>query len=112
MCGPQASSGFEGNLALDAVCRAELGRPGWWPPPTGPPELAADTSLLLLLTGAGAPIETLLRAAAAFPPEVRRLGDRRRPAPRPRGSPRPAGVSVLRLATKDDLAGLLRWSVR
>ena len=111
VCGPHVSSGLEGNLALDTVCRAGLGRLGLVGAAHRAAEVAGDTSLLVLLTGAGAPIETLLRAGAAFSPEVRRIGivvDPHTTA----GVTEAGGVSVLRLATKDDLAGLLRWSVR
>ena len=73
--------------------------------------MASDTSLLFLVTGAAAPFETLLRASAAFPPEVRRLAIVVDPLTTA-GVTEAGGLSVLRLATKDDLPGLLQWSVR
>lgn len=111
VCGRQASSGFEGNLALDAVCRAELGKAGLVSSANRAAQLAADTSLLFLVTGTGAPFETLLRASAAFPPEVRRLAIVVDPTATA-GVTEAGGLTVLRLATKADLPGLLQWSVR
>jgi hypothetical protein len=111
VCGRQVSSGFEGNLALDAVCRAELGKAGLVASANRAAQLAADTSLLFLITGTEAPFETLLRASAAFPPEVRRLAVVVDPTTTA-GVTEAGGLSVLRLATKSDLPGLLQWSVR
>lgn len=111
VCGAQAASGFEGNLVLDAVCRAELGRSGLVASAHQAARVAADTSLLFLVTGAAAPFESVLRASAAFPPEVRRLAIVVDPAATA-GVTEAAGLTVLRLATKDDLPGLLLWSVR
>ncbi len=111
VCGGSASSGSDGNRALDAVCRASLGTAGLVAATREAARLAPDTSLLFLLTGAGTPVETVLRAAAAFPPEVRRLallvGAGTTPSVSELGT-----VTVLRLGDKDDLPGLLRWSIR
>ncbi|MDQ4053812.1 MAG: DUF58 domain-containing protein [Actinomycetota bacterium] len=116
VCGHQASSGFQGagnftSLALDAVCRADFGRTGLVASSNSAARVAADTSLLFLITGAAAPFETLLRASAAFPPEVRRLAIVVDPTATA-GVTEAGGLSVLRLATKSDLPGLLHWSVR
>jgi len=111
VCGAQASSGFEGNIALDAVCRADFGKAGLVATATRAARMASDTSLLFLVTGAEAPFENLLRASATFPPEVRRIAivvDRTATA----GVTEAGGLSVLRLATRHDLPGLLHWSVR
>lgn len=111
VCGEQASSGVDGHRALDAVCRAVTGRTGLVAASRRAADLAHDTSLLFLLTGAAAPFEDVLRASAAFPPEVRRL------AVVVDGSAtatvtETGGLTVLRLATKEDLPGLLHWSLR
>lgn len=114
VCGDAASSGTDGNLALDAVCRATPGVAG----ATGlvdatreAARLAPDTSLLFLVTGPATPVETVLRAAAAFPPEVRRLALLVGAGTSPTGAELDT-VTVLRLGDKDDLPPLLRWSVR
>jgi uncharacterized protein (DUF58 family) len=116
VCGQQASSGFagagsSGSIALDAVCRAELGKAGLVASANRAARIAADTSLLFLVTGTGAPFETVLRASAAFPPGVRRLAIVVDPAATA-GVTEAGGLTVLRLATKADLPGLLQWSVR
>ena len=62
------------------------------------------------LNGAS-PFTDLLRSSAAFPPEVRRYGI----VVDPQGNSRvteTGGLPVLHLAAKEDLGGLLRWSVR
>jgi hypothetical protein len=111
VCGSSASSGTDGNRALDAVCRADLGSHGLIGSARQASRLAPDTSLLFLLSGGETGLETVLRAAAVFPPEVRRIAllvtDGATPAVSEVG-----GLSVLRLGDKDELAGLLRWSVR
>jgi len=111
VCGRLASSGSEGSLALDAVCRADFGKTGLVASANSAARMAADTSLLFLITGAAAPFESLLRASAAFPPEVRRLAIVVDPTTTA-GVTEAGGLSVLRLASKSDLAGLLQWSVR
>ena len=111
VCGPHASSGVDGNLALDAVCRAGTGRVGLIPAARRAADIAHDTSLLFLLTGAQAPFEDVLRASAAFPPEVRRIAivvDSSATAT----VTETGGLTVLRIATKQDLPGLLHWSAR
>ncbi len=115
VCGEQAASGTDGNRALDAVCRAELR-------PAGPEaglvaaarraaRVAPDTSLVFLVSGSATAYDVFQRAAASFAPEVRRLALRVDPS----GTSNvveAAGLPVLSLAAKADLAGLLRWSVR
>ncbi|QCW51694.1 DUF58 domain-containing protein [Nocardioides dongxiaopingii] len=110
VCGPTASSGVDGNLALDAVCRASAGSVGLVGAARRAVDLAPDTSLLFLLTGAAAGLDPVLRAAAVFPPEVRRLALLVERGVRP-GVSEVGGLSVLRLGDKDDLPALLRWSV-
>jgi hypothetical protein len=93
------------------VCRADLGKAGLVGSANKAAEIASDTSLLFLITGAQAPFESVLRASATFAPEVRRLAiivDAEATA----GVTEAGGLSVLRLATKADLPGLLHWSVR
>ncbi len=53
----------------------------------------------------------MLRASAVFPPEVRRLALLVSDGAEP-GVSEVGGLSVLRLGDKDQLAALLRWSVR
>ena len=111
VCGHHASSGTDGHLALDAVCRAVTGRVGLIPAARKAADIAHDTSLLFLVTGAGAPFEDVLRASASFPPEVRRIGivvDSSATAT----VTETGGLTVLRVAAKEDLPGLLHWSAR
>ena len=111
VCGAHASSGSDGHLALDAVCRAELGDRGLVESGRQASTLAPDTSLAFLVGGSGTAFTDLLRSAAAFPPEVRRFGV----VVAPDGISRvteTGGLPVLHLAAKEDLGGLLRWSVR
>ena len=115
VCGEHAASGTDGNRALDAICRSELGplgpRTGRVPEARRAAAVAPDTSLLFLVSGSATGFDTYRRAAASFPPEVRRfavLVDAR-------GTSRvveASGLPVLTVAAKEDLAGLLRWSVR
>ena len=73
--------------------------------------LAPDTSLAFFIGGSESAFTDMLRASAAFPPEVRRVGI----VVDPHGNIRvteTAGLPVLHLAAKEDLGGLLRWSVR
>lgn len=111
VCGPHASTGSDGHLALDAVCRAELGDRGLVESGRQATTMAPDTSLAFLVGGNRTEFTDLLRAAAAFPPEVRRFGI----VVDPEGTSRvteTGGLPVLHLAAKEDLGGLLRWSVR
>lgn len=111
VCGAHASSGSDGHLALDAVCRAELGDRGLVESGRRASTLAPDTSLAFLVGGSGTRFGELLRSAAAFPPEVRRFGI----VVEPDGTSRvteTGGLPVLHLAAQEDLGGLLRWSVR
>ena len=73
--------------------------------------LAPDTSLAFFISGSESPFTDLLRSSAAFPPEVRRFGI----VVDPHGNSRvteTGGLPVLHLAAKEDLGGLLRWSIR
>jgi len=111
VCGRQASSGSDGNLALDAVCRADIGSVGMVVAANQAAAMSPDTSVLFLVGGTGTGFEIFQRAAATFPPEVRRIalviG-----AEGPSRVTEAGGITVLHLAVKEDLAGLLRWSVR
>ncbi|GAA4674448.1 DUF58 domain-containing protein [Nocardioides nanhaiensis] len=111
-CGDHATSGAEGNRALDTVCRAVPGSRGLVSAAQAAAGTAVDTSLLFLLAGARTPVQTLLRAASVFAPEVRRVAVVVDPATTTAGVSEAGGISVLRLAAKEDLPGLLRWSVR
>ena len=73
--------------------------------------LAPDTSLAFFVGGRESQFTDLLRSAAAFPPEVRRFGIVVDPAGNSRVT-ETGGLPVLHLAAKEDLGGLLRWSVR
>jgi uncharacterized protein (DUF58 family) len=111
VCGRHASTGSDGHLALDAVCRAELGDRGLVESGRQASSLAPDTSLAFFVGGSGTEFTDVLRAAAAFPPEVRRFAI----VVDPEGNSRvteTGGLPVLHLAAKEDLGGLLRWSVR
>lgn len=111
VCGSHASSGSDGHLTLDAVCRADFGPRGVVESGRQASMLAPDTSLAFFVGGSATEFTDLLRAAAAFPPEVRRFGI----VVEPDGTSRvteTGGLPVLHLAAKEDLGGLLRWSVR
>ena len=111
VCGNQASSGTDGHLALDAVCRADFGTRGVVESGRRATNVAPDTSLVFLIGGSATEFTDILRAAAAFPPEVRRFAI----VVEAEGSSRvteTGGLPVLHLAAKEDLGGLLRWSVR
>ena len=115
VCGEHAASGSDGNRALDAVCRSEL-RPGHEgtglvPAARRAAAVAPDTSLLFLISGSGTSLETLRRAAASFPPEVRGVAVLVDPTTTSRVVDA-AGLPVLTVADRADLAGLLRWCVR
>ncbi|CUR61125.1 conserved hypothetical protein [metagenome] len=111
VCGRHASTGSDGHLALDAVCRAELGDRGLVESGRQASSLAPDTSLAFFVGGSGTEFTDLLRSAAAFPPEVRRFGIVVDPAGNSRVT-ETGGLPVLHLAAKEDLGGLMRWSVR
>ncbi|MGI8645756.1 MAG: DUF58 domain-containing protein [Nocardioides sp.] len=115
VCGAHASSGSDGHRALDAICRSELSpagdRTGLIPAARRAAAVAPDTSLLFLISGAGTGFETCQRAAASFPPEVRRLAVLIDPTATSRVV-EASGLPVLTVAAKEDLAGLLRWSVK
>jgi hypothetical protein len=111
MCGEQAASGTDGHLALDAVCRADLGRTGLVASARRAQAIAPDTSLLFLVTGASAGFEGIARAAVAFGPEVRRIALIVDPTSPSRAS-EADGMPVLQMSNKQDLPALLRWSVR
>ena len=110
-CGDQATSGTDGNLTLDAICRSDVGPTGLVSAATRAATMAPDTSVLFLLAGRGTPFQTIQRASVAFPHEVSRIGI----IVDPTGNSTVNEVGdlpVLHLAGRDDLAGLLRWSVR
>ncbi len=111
VCGETASTGGDGHLALDAVCRAEHGRTGIVSAARRATRVAPDCSLLFLIGGPGTEFTDLLRGAAAFPPEVRRYAILVEPSGTSRVT-ETAGLPVLHLADKDDLGALLRWSVK
>ncbi|GAB2781043.1 DUF58 domain-containing protein [Nocardioides salsibiostraticola] len=109
LCGSHASTGSDGNLALDAVCRATPGDEGLVRAAQRAARTAADTSLLFLVTGADCSFEDVLRAGAVFSPEVRRIAVIIDPAATA-GVTEAGGVTVLRLPSRNDLPGLLHWS--
>jgi uncharacterized protein (DUF58 family) len=115
VCGGQAASGTDGHHALDAICRSELrsahDQAGLVPAARRAEAVAPDTSLLFLVSGSATTFETFQRAAAWFPPEVRRLALLVDPTTTSRVVDA-AGLPVLTVADKADLGGLLRWSVR
>ena len=111
VCGSRASTGSDGHLALDAVCRADFGGRGLVESGRQASTLAPDTSLAFFVGGARTTFTDILRSAAAFPPEVRRFGIVVDPAGTSRVT-ETGGLPVLHLAAKEDLGGLLRWSVR
>jgi uncharacterized protein (DUF58 family) len=110
VCGSHASTGSDGHLALDAVCRADFGDRGLVESGRQASTLALDTSLAFFVSGNRSEFTDILRSAAAFPPEVRRFGI----VVDPEGTSRvteTGGLAVLHLAAKEDLGGLLRWSI-
>ncbi|MDP3890859.1 DUF58 domain-containing protein [Nocardioides sp.] len=109
--GAQAASGIDGNLTLDAICRAVPGRTGLVAAARRAAAVAGDTSLLFLLSGPETPFESFQRAAAAFPPEVRTFPVVVDATGRTRVT-EAGGMPVLHLTARDDLGPLLRWSVR
>ena len=111
VCGSHASTGSDGHLALDAVCRADFGQRGLVESGRQASSLALDTSLAFFVGGNRTEFTDILRSAAAFPPEVRRFGI----VVDPEGTSRvteTGGLAVLHLAAKEDLGGLLRWSIK
>ena len=115
VCGRHASTGTsngsDGYLALDAVCRADFGDRGIVESGRQATNLAPDTSLAFFVGGSRTEFTELLRSAAAFPPEVKRFGIVVDPSERSRVT-ETGGLPVLQLGAKEDLGGLLRWSVR
>lgn len=111
VCGERASSGSDGHLALDAVCRAETGEMGLVAGTRRAAAIAPDASLVLLVGGSQTEFRDLLRSAAAFGPQVRRIAILVQPDGRSRVT-ETGGVQVLHLEDLADLGGLLRWSVR
>src|SRR5690606_2789094 len=71
VCGEHASSGGDGHLALDAVCRVEFGSTGLVATARRAVSAAPETSIAFFVTGSEAPFSDVQRASAAFPPEVR-----------------------------------------
>jgi hypothetical protein len=93
------------------VCRAGFGDTGIVAAGRRATLVAPDCSLLFLVGGADTSFTDLLRASAAFPPEVRRFAV----VLDPEGTSRvteTGGLPVLHLAAKEDLGGLLLWSLR
>lgn len=111
VCGEHASSGADGTRALDAICRAELSGRGLVAGGQHAARLAPDTSLLFLISGTGTAYDAFRRAAAVFPLEARRFAMIVDGSSKPRVT-EAAGLPVLHLADKGDLAALLHWSVR
>lgn len=138
-CGEHAATGADANRTLDAICRCEptaaagrakgtgltgravrAGRAGKAGRAGGlglveaarrSAVMAPDTSLLFLIGSALTAYEGLQRAAAAYPPEVRAIAIQIDPTEKSR-MVEVAGMPVLRVAALEDLAGLLRWSLR
>ncbi|UUZ57867.1 DUF58 domain-containing protein [Nocardioides sp. B-3] len=98
-------------LPPDAVCRAEHGRTGIVKSARRATRVAPDCSLLFLIGGPDTEFTDLLRGAAAFPPEVRRYAILIDPSGTSRVT-ETGGLPVLHLAEKQDLGGLLLWSVK
>lgn len=71
VCGPHASSGGDGHLALDAVCRSVPGQHGIVEAARRAAHVASDTSLLFLVAGPETDFSDLLRGAAIFPSTLR-----------------------------------------
>jgi uncharacterized protein (DUF58 family) len=111
VCGDQVSTGRSGHLALDAICRADFGRVGLLAAVHRASVVAPDTSLLFVISGAAATFQELNRATSAFGHETRRIVLLVDPTAISRGK-EADGVPMLHLARREDLAGLLRWSVR
>ncbi len=110
VCGEHAVSGETGQLALDAVCRAEQGRRGVVSGGREAVRMAPDTSLLFLVGGRGTTLEEFLRGAASFAPEVRRYALVVDPA----GSSwvtEAGGMPVLHVSMLSALPAVLRWSL-
>jgi hypothetical protein len=111
VCGTRASSGITGHLALDSVCRAELGSVGLVSSAHRAAVVSPDTSLLFLVSGPRVDFESFQRAVAAFPPEVRRYAlivdnDKQSRVTET------GGLVVVQIGDLSDLGALLRWSQR
>jgi hypothetical protein len=111
VCGTSASSGITGHLALDSVCRAEIGANGLVSSAHRAAVVSPDTSLLFLVSGARGDFESFQRAVVAFPPEVRRYALIVDPSRQSRVT-ETGGLVVVQIADLHDLGALLRWSVR
>lgn len=111
VCGSHSSTGASGHTALDAVCRADFGDVGIVDAAQRATDVAPETSLVFLVAGAATGFTDVLRAAAVFPPEVRRYAILVEPDGTSRIS-EAGGLPVMHLAAKEDLGGLLSWSVR
>lgn len=111
VCGSHAATGSDGHLALDAVCRSDFGRSGLAECGHQASMLAPDTSLAFLVGGNRSEFTDILRAAAAFPPEVRRFGIVVDPEASSRVT-ETGGLAVVHIAAKEDLGALLRWSLK
>jgi hypothetical protein len=111
VCGTSASSGVTGHLALDSVCRAELGPVGLVSSAHRAAVVSPDTSLLFLVSGPRADFESFQRAVIAFPPEVRRYALIVDPDKQSRVT-ETGGLVIVQIGDLSDLGALLRWSQR
>jgi hypothetical protein len=111
VCGTSASSGVTGHLALDSVCRAELGPVGLVSSAHRAAVVSPDTSLLFLVSGPRADFESFQRAVIAFPPEVRRYALIVDPDKQGRVT-ETGGLVIVQIGDLSDLGALLRWSQR
>jgi len=111
VCGTNASSGLTGHLALDSVCRADFGSAGLIGSAHRAAVVAPDTSLLFMISGSTGDFEDFQRAAAAFPPEVRRVAVRVDPSRVSRVADS-GGLVVAQVADKLDLGAVLQWALR
>ncbi|WP_101525226.1 DUF58 domain-containing protein [Nocardioides houyundeii] len=111
VCGAEASAGGSAHLALDSVCRADFGTAGIVATARRAVAVAPETSLAFFVTGSAGTFSDVQRAAAAFPPEVRRLAVLVEPGSTSRVT-EAGGMPVLHLGRKQDLGAVLRWSLR
>lgn len=110
VCGEHAVDGGATRV-LDAMCRADFGRTGVVEATLRASRLAGGTSLLIIVSGSGLEFRAAQRAAAAFGPEVRRLGVRVDPAATASVS-ETGDLPLASLPRLESLPSLLRWSVR
>jgi uncharacterized protein (DUF58 family) len=108
--GGQAVPAGSDRQHLDALARAELG--AWTLPALArrAGQIAPDTSLGVLISGAGTPFASLHRAAVHLPPQARRLAVRIEPG-RPAGVRTAGSLTVLSLPRLADLPAVLAAAV-